>query len=559
MALAREFATGVNVVGGSIEFVDRNYGIVVPIELPVPPVTASAAELSLDIDLPATAIVLDGSITVTADAAGHTPIATVAQVRASSGDPAAASAQLVVDFGGMRTISAVSVGGHATIQSVSVWLGTKFDDAGLTPTPFGVDGLQFSEVQTERLQLTLSATVAPADAMADGTVIMTTPPADMELLVNGTRAWFRPGAAPTPFSEDVPVAPLLQAAVDAGDVPVKVTLKSRVAGRLGVTPEHTSFLNTHVVVFPGGTSADLEMSEEGPVTLPLPLPAAAANWQVRRVDAVVAGDVGPGRVVPALGPAASSDVLLGLDPDHAVVVRLPRAQVRRLAKLTALRIFVAAGPSGAEIGGTLRSDRDGDPGDPLPGATLGPVTVAAPVNSADDPVAAWVTLALTKPLAVSSPDRFVWASIQCSRGQLTWPLALGPTVTPAAAPAAAPPDQDDLNTSVRRQLPNGNYRPLSAPRGVATDSAVLRVAGEPPRDSPIFLMDGGIGGTASTTVFTPNPGGVTLKLGAEPAVTASTPGAFVDGALLLSFTSTSSGRLKIGPVIVAYSIPAGTP
>jgi hypothetical protein len=133
---------------------------------------------------------------------------------------------------------------------------------------------------------------------------------------------------------------------------------------------------------------------------------------------------------------------------------------------------------------------------------------------------------------------------------VTWPLG---------APSAAGPPAADLVARIRRQLPNGNYRPLSAPRDVATESAVLRVAGEPPPDTPVPLLEGGIGGTGSTTPFTPSADGVTLKLGADPAVTMATPGAFAGGALLLTFTSTSPGRLKVGPVTVAYTTPGGTP
>jgi hypothetical protein len=156
---------------------------------------------------------------------------------------------------------------------------------------------------------------------------------------------------------------------------------------------------------------------------------------------------------------------------------------------------------------------------------------------------------LAQPLALDDAD--LWASIQCSRGQSTWPLAEA-----AAAGGAADPDAISL---LRRQLPNGNYRALSAPKDLVTDAGVLRVGGEPPADAPIPLLEGGIGATGSPTAFSPNPDGVTLKLGADPAVTASTPGAFSGGALLLTFTSTSPGRIRVGPVTVAYETTGGTP
>ena len=139
-------------VEGRIEYIDALYeraskkASKVP---PVPPVTATVAELSLDIALPEKAIVLDGSVTVTAKPAGSTTIGNVAHVRASSGDPVSPSNTLVVDFGGMRTVSAVSVPAPPMVQEVRAWLGTKFNTEDIPgATPFGAQGRQFPEVQT---------------------------------------------------------------------------------------------------------------------------------------------------------------------------------------------------------------------------------------------------------------------------------------------------------------------------------------------------------------------------------------------------------------------------
>ena len=49
---------------------------------------------------------------------------------------------------------------------------------------------RFTEVQTERLLVQFSGALGEEDLAANGSVSVLSPPADLELLVNGTRAWF---------------------------------------------------------------------------------------------------------------------------------------------------------------------------------------------------------------------------------------------------------------------------------------------------------------------------------------------------------------------------------
>jgi hypothetical protein len=536
--------------GGIMQVIDAAYGNIQSHSLNVPEAKVSAAELELTITLPPNSIVLSAEMTVKADPAGNTPIGNVAQVRAAAGDPNAASNELVVDFGGMRTVSAVTLGSAIAVQEVRPWMGMQFapdQPAGITS--FGLTGKGFPEVQTERLLLKLSNSVAPDYAMANGTVIVSTPPADLELLVEGARAWFRPGAAPPAFSQDVPIGDALQAAVDASrvgtgstDLELRLLLRSRVACQLSlVSPQPISYLQTHLVVFPEGPSRTFEIAEEGVLTVALPLPTEAKDWLVQRVEALVQGESGPERVLPPTGPDPSTAAVLALDSEHSAVVGLPTGRLKQYAELTALRVLITPGATGAELGGVLRTDIADHPGDPIPAATLGPVQL--PPGQGTSPVPAWVTIPLSKPIEIRGEDPKIWASIQCSRGQVLWPVAQG----------TAGPSSTESMGRLRRQMPNGSYRALSGAGGVNNDAAMIRVVGEPPIEAAIPLLEGGIVGQ-QPSAFSPNKDGVGLKLGAKPPGVGVEPDESGAASFFLSFTSKAPARITLGPVTVAYSL-----
>ena len=136
--------------------------------------------------LPAGAIVQRAVYTVTARPAGLVTIGSVAQVRAGAGG------DFVVDFQGMRTVERV----HAPIAITQIrpWAGTQFANASIVPDNASTDK-QFTEVQTERLLVHFSGSLGADDLAANGSVAVLSPPADLELLVNGTRAWFNAGPA----------------------------------------------------------------------------------------------------------------------------------------------------------------------------------------------------------------------------------------------------------------------------------------------------------------------------------------------------------------------------
>ena len=61
--------------------------------------------------------------------------------------------------------------------------------------------MQFTEVQTERLLVHFSGSLGADDLAANGSVAVLSPPADLELLVNGTRAWFNAGPRSRPVRQ----------------------------------------------------------------------------------------------------------------------------------------------------------------------------------------------------------------------------------------------------------------------------------------------------------------------------------------------------------------------
>ena len=167
------------------------------IHFATPPSERSVREARLPVLLPAGSLVTAATATITARTAGLTPIGDVAAVRSPGPDPTAPSRTLVVDFQGLRTVSFVDA--PATVEQVARWDGAGFRPIDGADGTFG-GGLAFPETQAERLELTLSGPVAPADLAAEGTVAMTTPPSDVELLVGGEQAYLAPG--PVTASDD---------------------------------------------------------------------------------------------------------------------------------------------------------------------------------------------------------------------------------------------------------------------------------------------------------------------------------------------------------------------
>jgi hypothetical protein len=511
--------------------------------IPILLTSASGYETSQELVLPAGAVVTQAAFTVAARAPEFaTHVGDIASVRASKGTPTASSDELVVDFGVLRTVS--SINGPSDVNYVSAWRGTQFDL--FVAEGNGTSYLEFTEVQTERLLVGLAASVSPASFGEGATVTTTTPPADLELLVAGERAWNRAGPAPEGFSEDVDVTATLQAALTSiapdadGNVHVPVVLRARVPGTLALgLAQPVSYLRTHTVAFPGGATASRTFAEEGVLDVELPLPADAAGWIVHRVLAtVIATDDTTRRVLPPVGPDASAQAELVLDPDRRLVVRVPAERFAPFELLEGVRVRVQPQAGGVELSGALLADAERAhetdpplPGDPVTRGTFTPVTL----DEADGEPA-FVTLELPQPLKLAGGTA-LWFSLAATRGKAVVGLA--------AAGEAAPAE-------LRRVMPNGAIRELSAPTGVDTGRLQLRVAGVAPEVAPIDIVQVDLTGgpTAHEPVADAELAAAGLvSLAVDPP--APRPG------LALRLTATAATTVTVGPVVVAYTEPPG--
>ncbi len=500
-----------------------------------PAATTSGSEVESELAVPAGAVVSQAVVRVTASAPKRTPINGVATVRASSGDPEAPSSSMIIDFGVMRNVS--SLEGPAAIYRVAPWLGTSFDEGGYRE---GGDSIDFQELQTERLLVEFSEVVSAA-ALAAMHITTSTPPADLDLLVGGTRAWFRQGAVPTDFTEEVDITAAVQAAVSSGISPVPVLLKTRVPGHLELNPVGpVQFLRTHVVQFPQGATTVADAAEEGIVDIALPLPVDSATWKIHRiVSTIVAEDRGPHRVVPPVGPTELVEAELTLDADRRLVVRLATGAWAPFASLAAVRVRLTPGVGGIGVVGGLLGGSTLAPGEALPG---GEITEVAVEPSA---TARWVTLPFAKPIALPVTEQ-LWLSIAATHGKALLGLrAVDPTSTLNST------DDEQGIASIRRIAPNGIARPMSAPLGLRTDALALRLIGTAPDGQPIDLVSVGLASrlpdsSVSEVGTVAEPGD-----GPDRHVRALlTPGPIANPQLRATVTGPT--RLTVGPVLVAY-------
>jgi hypothetical protein len=474
-------------------------------------------------------------------------IAGAAEVRPAQGDPTKPSTALIVDFQGLRTVSEVV--GTAVIDSVAPWLGTKFD-APIAPLTYSTDSkaVTFQEVQTERLLVTFATQVAPSDLAANGAVVIPTPPSNLELLVNGTRAWFQAGPVSNPFALDgIDIKAAVAAAAASGTAVVTLRAAAPAALTLKVVAK---LLQRYVVAFPEGATRTVDAPSEGvyPLSLPISTQAVAAakapapnGWLVKGVALDVSAKIPTVRVEPPDGPALSNDAVVVLDPDHALVARLPPASTVSFASVTGARLLVSAGADGAELAGTLRGNArvngKDSPGDPLPKGALGPATLTASSTPG------WVDLALATPHKLVSGE-VVWLELQVARGSLVWALA-----------AVSSADAD--NAELRRRTPSGKYVPLTALVGIPDYAGALRVVGEEKANDPLAAVRVAPAGGTDVIAGVPTQAGTTMILGISDGVvpsplaggdfevplelTIATPGSYAITSAELQYTQTSGG------------------
>jgi len=541
--------------GGKTVTANEEIGFVSVIRASIPPlasaVMGSVVQTLITASTP-TVLVNSAKASVTASMPPAATLAGAAELRPAPGD----SSSLVIDFQGQRTVNELIAPSGVTITSLHAWLGTSFDTTSKNVAGFTVTGgndATFTELQTERLLVTVDGEASVTSFAQSGSVVLPTPPADLELLVNGTRAWFAPGPISTAqfAAKDIDI---LKAVAEAAATGQDVVLTFRAAAPAALTLSATvEVLQRYPVVFPEGATRTIDAPSEGVYPLALPVDQSqgpgSGQWLIHGVVLDVSAKLPPSRVQPADGPELTDAVELTLDPDHALIVQLPNAITGSLASLTGVRLPVSVGTDGAELAGTLRTnipptgtDGKNEPGDPIPKSALGPVTLSPPAASGADTVN-WIDLTLTAPHPLASGE-IVWLELQAARGSVTWKMAVRPADEGSVA-------------QLRRRTANGTYVPLS-PLADAYAGA-LRVVGQERPNEPLAAVEAAVAGAESsgTVAGVPTQAGTTLALALHPPIafpaapkgdasqfplemTISTPGSFAITAAELQYT-TSGG------------------
>lgn len=460
--------------------------------------------------------------------------ATIAGAASVRVNPGSNGTVLVLDFQGLRTITELAAPPGFIITMVNAWLGTKFDTKAVQGFPDGGGrGVAFQELQAERLLVTLNKAIDPAAFASGGSVVLPTPPSDLELLVNGTRAFFQKGPIKgSSFSKTVDLTDAVAAAVVAGgDVTVAFHAAAPAALTLAASAE---LLQRYPVVFPEAAARTVDAPTEGVYPLLLPVQPGAlptTGVHVRRVLLDVTAKLPATRILPADGPTLSADAELVLDPDHAIVVKLPTAVTGSLGTLTGVRLPVVVDAAGAELAATLlAATASGEPGDPIPKGALGPVTLQPP-TTADT---TWIDLALTAPHKLRSNET-VWLEVQAARGSVIWKVA-------------TPPADDDEAAPLRRRTSSGRYVPLSTLDEVPYTGA-LRVVGDERANDPLaaVLVSAAAAPTSGTVAAVPTPAGTAMALVLDPAVS------FADSNFELDLTISAPGSYAITSAELQYT------
>jgi len=300
----------------------------------------------------------------------------------------------------------------------------------------------------------------------------------------------------------------------------------------------------------------VEADAEGDWPLSLPLPAGADTWQLVGCELTIQAGIGPGRVLPPLGPALGEDARLVLDPLHALAARLPSADAARLATLTGIRMLVGAGDVDAELAGVLRVG-----GGDVPDAVAKPLAfkpATVPTGSA----AAWVTLELVQPYKPKG-DQPLWVEVTATRGRLVWPLAIPLAEDPIVPGQPVPAPR---NVLIRRASPGPPYRPIVAKVGApkveggtidpAPICGVLRLVGEAFPGQPIAALVPRLGNVADSgpalSACSPTPAGVVSRLSLNPPLAGAVAVGAGSPSLPLVLRACAAGTYTITAATLLY-------
>ena len=443
-----------------------------------------------DLAIPAGALVRQVRCRVKARAPGFVHLDQAAEFRAAGSDPAASSTEIVVDFKGVRTIASLgeadsdftsvrtrSDGGFRSRESFTsvdyaVWNGTTFG--------FLFSLADFGEVATERIKLVFGTAVDPAEIASTWAATLPSPPSHVELTVNSGRVWSGGVATPAGPGSDydvdavIDVTAAVAAAVATGAVPVHIELTSIQPADLELTVVEADVLHVFDVGFPEGSGRRVERAEEGawPLDLPLSGLPGAAVANIHRVDLTVTAEVGSTRVVPSVGPIATLDATVALQPGRTVYLRLPAAMLAPFEELAGFRVALSTAAEtelSATVHGPYTPPGGAGTGPPAPGEPLADVIVTPSIVAVGE--TRWITLLLEQPLELPGHD--LWVALTPVRGE----AAL--TTTEATAV-----DEDD-RAMIKWRAASGSFRSLSAPSELPALDAMIRAIGIAPSENPV--------------------------------------------------------------------------
>ncbi len=576
--------------GGTFETFENVADIAILLFGSPPSITGGGATVSRTITLPRNGVVrapFAASLRVVQ--ADWFSALDVAQLR--DGSPGSTTSVLVViDFGTARTVGSVaSLSLNVGVTSVQRWLGASFEATALPVQPvlFGAPALFTSEVRTERLLVTCSASsfAAARDALA---VRLPEIPADLELRIDGgAPIWTSPGTVTagslgaevpplalvpgatangaqrwraeegtfTAFEQQVELSAHLNAL--AGDPnaahgdtrEVTLTLSSRIPGAIALeVPGNLASRLRYVARVTDGFvegRRDVAFASEGEQEVPLVLPAWAQA--VHAASLVVSGALDANRTLPPIGPLATMlparDARDGVAQpvaefviDGARTLALPVEAGHGLLALGAVRVPLLVDRSGCEVRAVLlgEDEETGGPGAVLDGGSGTPVAVEPLADGSEQ----WVTLPFTSPYTLPA-GASVFVALHMVRGTATLAArrqlaALG-EVGDLAADGVVP---------AWRGPPTGPWELVPDSADLAGLRGRLRLTGTAPNDRPVAPLRMALGRLPGAgDGVTPGPKGVSVQL------TESGP----PGPAGLRLVALTAGTVSLRDVVVTVS------
>jgi hypothetical protein len=476
-------------------------------------------ETRRDITLPANALVDDASVVLSASPSALTAARAVAQLRLGPPPPGyedLADGALIVDLGVPRTVTAIAVPESFGIHQVRTWTGTGFGPLPAFPSPvpdpleesdYGSTIVLPAEVRTERLEITYSGGDDGQDLMDRAVLALPDAPANLQLAIEGSGIVWREQGIVTPGPDEeitttgwnsegkrrVDLTAALGARLgnprSADPVTLVLVLTSSSPGALAISALESETRRIRRCTLAGQSGEVVSFSNAGRVVQVLTGPDLPTDATVSEIRFTASASPKPPRTLPPVGPEASDKVALTLDPDHAVLVRLPVTS--GLEHLEALSVAATGGPEGAEIRALLwdsRVDAEERVSESLISVPTAPLEApATDPASLEAGAQAWLSLTFPEPVALPR-DRPLWAAILCSRGAAT----LAMTEATAATEAG----------QVRVGPATGPFQALPAlfdREGYAGLRARIRMTGTAPAEAPLDPL--AIGWPAAATVL----------------------------------------------------------